>query len=304
MKIYELQRKGTDILKASGIDNAAYDSRALIKYVFDMDETGLIINGSSEAEDDKTEEYLKLVGRRAEHYPLQYLMHSTGFMDYSFYVDENVLIPRSDTEILVEEVLKYIDRKYVGQSIRILDMCTGSGCIGISCFLERKENGVTDDVTLADISDNALEVAAKNAAILGADVNIVRSDIYEAFSDKSPQERGCVDGNISERSKEGFDIIISNPPYIRSSVIPTLMEEVKDHEPILALDGDEDGLKFYRRIIEGAPEYLRENGAVFLEIGYDQYEDTRKLLVDAGFGDIKLYKDLAGLDRVVCGRLM
>ena len=101
-----------------------------------------------------------------------------------------------------------------------------------------------------------------------------------------------------------FDVIISNPPYIRSSVIPTLMEEVKDHEPILALDGDEDGLKFYRRIIEGAPEYLRENGAVFLEIGYDQYEDTRKLLVDAGFGDIKLYKDLAGLDRVVCGRLM
>ncbi len=285
MIIYDLMRQGTGKLEAAGIDNAAYDSKALIKYVFGLDETALLLGRDREAEAGKAEEYLKLIEKRAGHYPLQYIMHSVGFMEYDFYVDEAVLIPRADTEILVEEVLKYLGKEYKDKPVRLLDMCTGSGCIGLSCFLGRKAKGTVDEVTLADISEDALRVAGKNAKQLGADVKLVKTDIY------------------LELSTTAFDIIVSNPPYIRSDVIPTLMEEVKDFEPMLALDGDEDGLKFYRRIIGEAPKHLRGGGAIFLEIGYDQYEDTRKLLVEAGFTDIRLVKDLAGLDRVVTGRL-
>ena len=285
MIIYDLMRQGTGKLEAAGIDNAAYDSKALIKYVFGLDETALLLGRDKEAEAGKAEEYLKLIEKRAGHYPLQYIMHSVGFMEYDFYVDEAVLIPRADTEILVEEVLKYLGKEYKDKPVRMLDMCTGSGCIGLSCFLGRKAKGTVDEVTLADISEDALRVAGKNAEQLGADVKLVKTDIY------------------LELSTTAFDIIVSNPPYIRSDVIPTLMEEVKDFEPMLALDGDEDGLKFYRRIIGEAPQHLCGGGAIFLEIGYDQYEDTRKLLVEAGFTDIRLVKDLAGLDRVVTGRL-
>ena len=315
MKLVELLKIGTTALTEAEIDNAAYDSRALLKYIFDLDETGLILNGNSEADLEKAEEYLSLIRKRAEHYPLQYIMHSTGFMDYLFYVDENVLIPRSDTEILVEEVLKYLDKEHKDRPVRLLDMCTGSGCIGISCFLERKEKGVTDDVTLADISEGALSVAGRNARELGADVKPVRSDIYDTLNnyliidnvvsplDNNDGKRQLNDANAKGDSADMFDVIVSNPPYIRSDVIPTLMEEVKDYEPVIALDGDRDGLKFYRRIIGEAPKHLRSGGAIYLEIGFDQYEDTRKLLVDAGFNDIKMFKDLAGLDRVVCGIL-
>ena len=320
MRIVELLNNGTAVLSEAEIDNSAYDSRSLLKYVFDLDETGLIIKGNDEADPEKSEEYMRLIGKRAEHYPLQYIMHSTGFMDYEFYVDENVLIPRSDTEILVEEVLKYLNREHKESPVRLLDMCTGSGCIGISCFLERKEKGVTDDVTLADISEGALSVAGRNAGELGADVNIVKSDIYNSFDSKSHRMNNKLSGDndvkrntneimvdydqaVNNDSDGSFDIIVSNPPYIRSDVIPTLMEEVKDFEPVLALDGDRDGLKFYKKIIGEAPKHLRSGGAIYLEIGFDQYEDTRKLLVDAGFTDIKLFKDLAGLDRVVCGIL-
>ena len=285
MIIYDLMRQGTGKLEAAGIDNAAYDSKALIKYVFGLDETALLLGRDKEAEAGKAEEYLELIEKRVGHYPLQYIMHSVGFMEYDFYVDEAVLIPRADTEILVEEVLKYLGKEYKDKPVRLLDMCTGSGCIGLSCFLGRKAKGTVDEVTLADISEDALRVAGKNAEQLGADVKLVKTDIY------------------LELSTTAFDIIVSNPPYIRSDVIPTLMEEVKDFEPMLALDGDEDGLKFYRRIIGEAPQHLRGGGAIFLEIGYDQYEDTRKLLVEAGFTDIRLVKDLAGLDRVVTGRL-
>ena len=322
MILYDLMKQGTEKLKTAGIDNAAYDSKALIKYVFDMDETALLLGRNKEAEDSKAEEYLNLIEKRAGHYPLQYIMHSVGFMEYDFYVDEAVLIPRADTEILVEEVLKFLGKEYKDKPIRLLDMCTGSGCIGLSCYLGRKAKGTVDEVTLADISEDALRVAGKNAEDLGADVKLIKTDIYSEISstvndgtkdgqndlDEIKGEQSSIDDNdqIAKspiRDEGRFEVIVSNPPYIRSDVIPTLMDEVKDFEPMLALDGDEDGLKFYRRIIGEAPRHLKSGGAIFLEIGYDQYEDTRKLLVEAGFTDIRLVKDLAGLDRVVTGSL-
>ncbi|MBR1673450.1 MAG: peptide chain release factor N(5)-glutamine methyltransferase [Eubacterium sp.] len=303
MILYELMQQGTGRLEEAGIDNAAYDSKTLIKYVFGLDETALILGRDKEAEAVKAEEYLKLIEKRAGHYPLQYIMHSVGFMEYDFYVDEGVLIPRSDTEVLVEEVLKYLDKNSADKPVSLLDMCTGSGCIGISCFLSRKAKGVADSVTLADISEEALRVAGKNAEQLEAGVKLVKTDVYEALSGKDNGSDDVPAGQAATDINNRFDVIVSNPPYIRSDVIPTLMEEVKDFEPMLALDGDKDGMKFYRRIIGEAPKYLNPGGAIFLEIGYDQYEDTRKLLVEAGFTDIKLVKDLAGLDRVVSGKL-
>ena len=271
MILYELMQQGTGRLEEAGIDNAAYDSKTLIKYVFGLDETALILGRDKEAEAVKAEEYLKLIEKRAGHYPLQYIMHSVGFIEYDFYVDEGVLIPRSDTEVLVEEVLKYLDKNSADKPVSLLDMCTGSGCIGISCFLSRKAKGVADSVTLADISEEALRVAGKNAEQLEAGVKLVKTDVYEAISGKDNGSDDVPAGQAATDINNRFDVIVSNPPYIRSDVIPTLMEEVKDFEPMLALDGDKDGMKFYRRIIGEAPKYLNPGGAIFLEIGYDQY---------------------------------
>ncbi|MBR6218906.1 MAG: peptide chain release factor N(5)-glutamine methyltransferase [Eubacterium sp.] len=287
MKIYELQREGTEILKAAGIDNPEYDSKALLKHVFGLSETGLILEKVKEADEELSGRYLEYIRKRSEHYPLQYITHSAGFMDYDFYVAEGVLIPRQDTEILVENALKQLEKDHKDSSVRLLDICTGSGCIGLSCYLSRKTMGVTDDVTLGDISEDALRIAGENARKLSADVSIVRSDIFEAFKGQ----------------KDRFDMIVSNPPYIRTDVIPTLMPEVREHEPYIALCGEDDGLTFYRRIISETPLIMKTGGWLFVEIGYDQYEDTRKLFVDNGFDNIRLFKDYAGLDRVVCGQL-
>lgn len=286
MKIKELQIEGAKILRENNIDNAVFDSKELLKYVFELNETDLFLRAFDEAAPEKEKMYFQYIAQRSTHYPLQYITHSAGFMHFDFFVDKGVLIPRQDTEILVEEALKYVSEHYGKNPVKVLDMCTGSGCIGLSFQLERKAEGCNDEVYLVDISEKALKIAEKNKSKLGAAATIIQSDLYSAL-----------DNSLK------FDIILSNPPYIRSDVIPTLMEEVKDHEPMLALDGDEDGLKFYRKIIENAPDHLNPGGSIYLEIGFDQYEDTRKLLVDNHFTDIRLYKDLAGLDRVVYGRL-
>ena len=203
-------------------------------------------------------------------------------MGYTFYVNEHVLIPRMDTECLVEEAVRDIRETLKSKpeaepdSVRVLDLCTGSGCIGISVKLLCPKVRVF----LSDLSDQALEVARRNAERLGASVEILQGDLFEP-----------VEGR--------FDYILSNPPYIPSGDIKELMPEVRDHEPLMALDGSEDGLAFYRRIIDACPRYLKTGGSLIFEIGAWQGQDVEKLLQNAGFSNIRTLQDLAGLDRVV-----
>ncbi len=231
------------------------------------------------------QEYKRLIQLRCRRIPLQHLTEEQEFMGYSFLVNSHVLIPRQDTETLVEEALEELKeisrdskkRQKSGQP-KILDLCTGSGCIGISLKLLMPQA----QVTVSDISGDALLIAEKNAKRLGARVTIVQSDLFAGL-------------------KETYDLILSNPPYIPTKVIETLMPEVKDHEPLLALDGGGDGLSFYKRIAMEAPGHLQEGGRLLLEIGHDQGGPAEALLDLAGFTQIRRKKDLAGLDRVVTG---
>jgi len=235
------------------------------------------------------EGFVRCIKLRSERIPLQQITRHQEFMGLDFWVNEHVLIPRQDTEILVETVLEDLKRRQSEwdmtnrpegerKTLGILDMCAGSGCIGIS--LERLLP-VPVKVLGADISEDALKVAKENGDQLGCErYRVIKSDLFEKI--------------------EGmFDIIVSNPPYIPTEVIETLNREVKDHEPRLALDGEADGLAFYRRIAVGAPKYLVTGGKIYLEIGYDQGDAVSALLYNAGFDDVKVIRDLAGLDRVV-----
>lgn len=273
--------KATNELNEAGIDAPGNDAKILMEYVTKMSSMELILNGRDEFPAEFEEQYDSLIEKRKEKYPLQYITNEAPFMDYIFTARENVLIPRFDTEILVLEALKKAKEK--DKKLKVLDMCCGSGCIGISYYLERKKDDMEDEVTLVDISNHAIALSNENKDKLNADVKIVKSDLY------------------SELSGEKFDIILSNPPYIRTADIEELMEEVKDYEPHLALDGTENGLYFYKRIIEGLKEHLNDNGSVIFEIGCDQYEAVKGLLVEAAFESekVKVIRDLAGLDRVV-----
>ena len=222
-----------------------------------------------------------MIDRRAERIPLQHLTGVQEFMGFEFYVNEHVLIPRQDTETLVELVLQ----EQKGKDAALLDVCTGSGCIAISLALM----GGFRDVTALDVSREALMVAARNAQRLlkehEGDFNLIESDMFERLE---PDRR--------------YDIIVSNPPYIPKEDIAGLMTEVKDFEPINALDGGADGLDFYRAIVAEGRAWLKEGGWLFFEIGYDQGEALRTLLADFGYTEIGIRQDLAGLDRVAFGR--
>ena len=209
--------------------------------------------------------------KRSSHIPLQHLTGIQSFMGMEFEVNGNVLIPRQDTEILVEEVMK---DGAVGASI--LDLCTGSGCIILSLLKYVNES----DGTGTDISEAALETAVANASRNGISAHFIKSDLFEAVSGK-------------------YDVITSNPPYIRSSDIEGLMPEVRDHDPLLALDGGEDGLVFYRRIINEAVDYLKPAGRIYLETGFDQGEQVKEMFMDRGIKDAEIIKDYSGLPRVV-----
>lgn len=266
--------EGKKILEEAGISESSLDAKYLLEFVVRKEPIIWILDGQKQLEVNQQQQYEEVVRKRAKRYPLQYITKKQEFMGYSFYVNENVLIPRQDTECLVEEVLKY-ER----QLSSILDLCTGSGCIGISL-----EKLTGKKVVLSDISKNALEVAKINRQNLKSNVTLVEGDLFENINDK-------------------FDAIVSNPPYIRSDVIPGLMEEVKEYEPMLALDGKEDGLFFYRNIIKESKSYLNPGGMLFFEIGHDQKDEVIECMIKEGF--IKVYgvKDLAGLDRVVVGQL-
>ncbi len=267
---------------------ADYNSDAflLLEHIFGISRAEYFLKMSEDIEvSEKISEYKKCLEMRALGKPLQYITGTQDFMGLTFIVNENVLIPRYDTEILVENVLKKLKAYDKSEdNVRVCDMCTGSGCIGISIA----KLGNVNDVICVDISKDALKVARENAKVNETSyIKFIEGDLFTAFDDKKSQI---------------FDFIVSNPPYIRTEEIDELMREVRLHEPKLALDGDSDGLKFYNIITKEAASHLYEGGWLMYEIGYDQGEDVSNLMKENGFADVEVIKDLAGLDRVVIGR--
>ena len=285
MKMRELLDIGKDRLKESKVPDYIVDADILWQYVSGMDRVNMLLTRDEEVPEEQEDVYLKLIDTRCTRVPLQYITGTQNFCGFEFDVARNVLIPRQDTETLVETALGLIEKTCNNSAVdgeRILDMCCGSGCIGISIGLFR-ENA---KVILADISDDALGLAKRNVEKLcGSNKRfaVCKSDMFSSVSGK-------------------FDIIVSNPPYIRSDVIETLMPEVRDHEPRLALDGYADGLYFYRIIIDNARKYIKDGCYVVFEIGNDQAEDVQHLFVDSGYDDVRIVKDLCHNDRVVYGR--
>ena len=278
-ELKDLIKDGIEKLqKASDLD-ATVDAWLLAEEVLGITRAQYFINPQRLVDKEDADKFFKFIDMRCNKIPLQHITGKQEFMGLSFNVNEDVLIPRQDTELLVESVLNYLKQKVKGKKVKVLDMCTGSGCIAISI----KKLAENVDVTAVDLSQKALKVAIDNANQLDAKVTFIESDLFENVSGK-------------------YDIIVSNPPYISKSDIETLMEEVKNHEPMMALDGDEDGLKFYKKISEKLNEYLSDDGMVFYEIGYDQGKTVPYILKQYNFKDINVYKDLSGNDRVVIAR--
>ena len=277
MQYAKLYQIGKEQLQKAGITDAELDARLLLEFICHTDRNALYAHGDQEIEDEKMQDFLQLIEKRAVHIPLQHLTGEQNFMGLDFLVNEHVLIPRQDTEILVEEIMRDLH-----DGIRILDMCTGSGCILLSLLHYSNDcSGVG-----VDVSEDALVVARQNADRLAEKQAVfIQSDLFEK-----------VEGS--------FDLIVSNPPYIRSQEIAGLMPEVREHEPHLALDGKDDGLHFYREIIKGAMPHLKRGGQLFFDIGYDQGEAVQALLAANGYTEIAVVKDYAGLDRVVYGTFL
>lgn len=276
MSYRECYDNGWRRLLEAGIEEAELDARLLLEWICGTDRNTLLVHGDREMSEQERQAYETAVARRCQRIPLQQILGSQEFMGLEFEVDRYVLVPRQDTEILAEEVLRELQ-----DGMRILDLCTGSGCILIS--LLRYSNGCQGVGT--DISREALEVARRNAErLLGGE-----------------REYVFLESDLLQQVEGRFDVIVSNPPYIRRGEIENLMPEVRDHEPRLALDGGEDGLDFYRRIAAESPAYLNGGGRLYLEIGCDQGDAVQELLLRQGFREVNVVQDYAGLDRVVYG---
>lgn len=273
MNYRKLYETGKDRLEKAGIQEAALDARLLLEEVCRTDRNTLLVHGDRAVTEEEETQFRIFIERRSTHKPLQQITGWQEFMGLRFSVTEDVLVPRQDTETLVEEVMRYLR-----DGMEILDVCTGSGCILLS--LLRYSNGCRG--VGCDISEKALAVAGQNAKELGISAQFIQSDLFESIEGR-------------------FEYIVSNPPYIRKDMIPTLMEEVRDHEPLIALDGGEDGLDFYRKITREATEHLYSGGMLFFEIGYDQGEAVKLLMEEEGYEEVTVSQDLAGLDRVVYG---
>ena len=294
MKVRELLNEGTGKLEAAGIDNAAYDARIILEDAYGLDAAGLLMNlnrdicpgalGGTEPSDIREcpgdcgaiSTFNMGINMRLRHVPLQHIIGHTGFMGLDFKVSRDVLIPRQDTETLVETVL---DREK-DPAISILDLCTGSGCIAVSL----KKLGGYSQVAASDLSDKAIGLAMRNASINDAEIRLIKSDLFKD-----------IEGS--------FDVIVSNPPYIPTEEIETLSPEVRDHDPRMALDGGSDGLDIYRRIVSECKRVLKSGGRLYMEMGFDQAGAVGGLMENAGFRDIEVVKDLAEKDRVIFGTL-
>ena len=272
----ELYQEGRKQLTEAGIGEAALDARLLLEYACGITYETLLAHPEKTVVKEAAHAYLELIARRAKRIPLAYLTRIQEFMGLSFRVNESVLIPNPDTEILVEAALGRL-----GDRFAILDLCTGSGCVGLSLL------HYSNDTTLVatDISADALAVAKENARALGLSerTELICCDLY-------PE---C----------DLFDLIVANPPYIQTEVIDTLAPEVRCAEPKLALDGGRDGLTFYRRILARAGAYLNPGGCLLVEIGYDEGAAVAGMFEAGGFKEVHIIKDLNGLDRVVAGHL-
>ena len=274
----EVYREGAARLGEADIEEAELDARLLLEFVCGTDRNTLLVHGERDVSEEEYGRYCGLIERRAAHVPLQHLTGEQDFMGLTFLVNKDVLVPRQDTEVLVEEVMKHLH-----DGMRILDLCTGSGCILLSLLHYSNDcEGVG-----VDLSARALSVAGKNYEIQRTQ----RPDMKARF----------LEGNLFEGLEDRFDMIVSNPPYIKTDVIDTLMPEVREYEPVMALDGGTDGLAFYRRIAGDAGAYLNGGGMLFFEIGCEQAADVCKIMEAAGFREVEVVKDFAGLDRVVYG---
>ncbi|MCR5775242.1 MAG: peptide chain release factor N(5)-glutamine methyltransferase [Lachnospiraceae bacterium] len=303
MTCASLLQSGIESLRQAGIEDAETDARILFEYVTGMGRNDLILHGDEDPEEvagsfdpvseqdqlegsvsgreSVTERYTKLIARRATHLPVQYITGMADFMGLRFMVNENVLIPRQDTEFLVEEMMRE-----VGDGSSVLDICTGSGCILLS--LMRYKNDISG--TGCDVSREALEVAKRNEKLIFGNAGA---------GDIPVRPVTWIESDMFEKIEGSFDHIVCNPPYIRSGVIPTLMPEVREHEPLTALDGDVDGLRFYRILALKAREHINRHGKLFLEIGFDEADAVKALLLKNGYKDIEVYKDYSGNDRVI-----
>ena len=278
MTYRECYEQGCRTLQAAGIEEATLDARLLLEAVCGTDRNDLLAHGEQPVMSQAEEKYLNWIRQRAEHIPLQQLTGEQDFMGLTFSVNEHVLIPRQDTEILVEEVLKELHDR-----MRILDMCTGSGCILLSLLHYSNDcEGLG-----VDLSAEALEVAGQN--------------VLKVLTPEKAEHAHFLQSDLFEKVEGKFEIIVSNPPYIASAEVEKLMPEVRDHEPRMALDGTEDGLYFYRRIIEEAGKHLVSSGMLFFEIGYDQGQAVSELMRTGGYREVQVVQDYAGLDRVVLG---
>lgn len=283
LTLKQLYKVGTVKLAEEGIEEFSLDAWYLLEYVTGVSKAMYFAEPERAVSEENADRYIDCIRRRAAHIPLQHITSEQEFMGYPFYVNEHVLIPRQDTETLVEEAIQVMRPK-----MKILDMCTGSGCIVLSILKMCIEKYYMTELQGigADVSEEALKVARENGRRLEVPVTWIQSDLFA----KIPEE-------------EKYDVIVSNPPYIETAVIDTLQEEVRLHDPYIALDGKEDGLYFYRRIISEAGKYLKPQGKLMFEIGCEQAKAVEELMKNAGYEQITVKKDLAGLDRVVYGTL-
>jgi release factor glutamine methyltransferase len=284
MEINKLLEKGVDLIKGREFGNPVLEAILILSNLLNVDKTYIYTHSKDEVSQEVGDKYLKLMDKRASGYPVQYILKEREFMGLDFYIEEGVLVPRPDTEILVEYIIEYIKEEYSGEKINILDLGIGSGAISLSLAYYCRNS----EVYGVDIGDIPLKVANINKERFNLNnVNFYKGDLFKA---------------IEGLNLEGqFHIIASNPPYIPREEINKLQKEVKDFEPRLALDGGKDGLDFYRRITPKSKNYLVKGGLLIYEIGYDQGEAVRDILIKEGFQRISILKDLQGLDRVIFG---
>lgn len=281
--IEKLLKDGIEIIKEREYNNPFLDVQLILSYLLKKDKIYLHLHRKDEVDDDTAEKFYEMAEKRNEGYPLQYMTNSQEFMGLDFYVQEGVLVPRPDTEILVEKIINIVSNStYKDKSIKILDIGTGSGAIGVSLGYYLKNS----TVTAMDISDTAIETAQANIKKFGLEnVKTLKGDIFEYNF-----------GN------EKFDIVVSNPPYIEKNIIGTLPIEVSVYEPRLALDGGMDGLDYYRHIVKVFEKIHEENAILSVEIGYDQKDTVSEIFNNANiFNKIECDKDLGGNDRVITG---
>lgn len=282
LNIGELLKIGYETLKSSGIDSYQIDCELLLGKVIKKDRLFIILNRNYKVSINQQNEYYNFINLRKNKKPIKYMLGECEFMGFNFYIKEGVLIPRPDTEILVELALKCIEEE---KFKKVCDVCCGSGIIGLSIAKIKEDI----QVKCSDISSIAYEVTFENIKRLDLKnrVEVVKSDLLNYFLNEG----------------EKFDVIVSNPPYIKNDVIPTLMEDVKNYEPYEALSGGEDGLDFYRNITSQSLKILNKGGFLIFEIGYDQKDSVSTILKENGFSNISCIKDLAGNDRVVKGKI-